>query len=278
MLSAISQFLHQEGYVARLADNLLGPHDFLANSDEQRLAQLQQALTAPDSDIVWCVRGGHGTTRLMPFLMDLLKPNKPKLVVGFSDITTLHLWLNQVWHWPSLHGPMARQVALGLSDTRDVEALLRLWRGDLANYCLTELLPLNDFAKHSPSLTGVTAGTCLSLLQTSLSTPWQLISKDKLVFIEDINEAAYKLDRLLVHLSNAGLWQQARAIILGDFGENFSISEQKQVHKVLQEFSHAQTVPVFSLKGFGHGPRNLPIPLGVKATIVSENGLWAVKF
>ncbi len=278
VLDAVSRFLQQQGYIARIPADLLGSHDFLAASDEQRLKHLQCALSAPDSEVIWCVRGGHGTTRLMSALLTLVKPAKPKLLVGFSDITTLHLWLNQVWQWPSLHGPMARQVALGLSDPRDVSALLSLWQSGVADYRLTGLRPLNNAAENSPSLTGTTAGTCLSLLQTSIGTPWQLQAQEKILFIEDINEAAYRLDRLLVHLANANVWQGARAIILGDFGENISALAQIQIDCVLAEFAKSQRIPVFALKGFGHSFRNQPIPLGVAAKIESDAGLISLIF
>lgn len=277
-LIAIQQFIAKQGWQARMGLDLLGPHDFLANSDAERLAALQRALLARDSDIIWCVRGGHGATRLMSDFLAMDKPTKPKLMVGFSDITTLHLALNQCWAWPSLHGPMARQVALGLSDVRDVDALVHLWQGGLSDYRLTNLVPQNALAHAVNHLTGITAGTCLSLLQTSLGTPWQLQAQDKILFIEDINEIAYKLDRLFIHLSNAGIWQQAKAIVLGDFGENLSILAQEQVSRVLTEFAEVQAVPVFSLQGFGHGARNQPIPLGIEATILRENNERSIFF
>ena len=277
-LAAIQAFVAKQGWQARMSPNLLGAHDFLANSDAHRLAQLQQALTAQDSEIIWCVRGGHGTTRLVNDLLVLKKPVKPKLMVGFSDITTLHLALNQCWAWPSLHAPMARQVSVGESDARDVQALLALWRGGLPDYRLTGLVPHNTLTHNVNQLTGITAGTCLSLLQTSLGTAWQLQAQDKILFIEDINEQAYKLDRMLVHLNNAGVWQQATAIVLGDFGENLTTLQQAQQARVLHEFSQAQAVPVFALKGFGHGARNKPIPLGVNATIQPQGDMWSLSY
>ena len=278
VLPSIQAFLQAQGWIARLSPAMLGPHDFLANSDVQRLSLLQQALTAEDSDIIWCVRGGHGTTRIMHDLLVQPKPSRPKLLVGFSDITTLHLGLNQCWQWPSLHAPMARQVALGLSDVRDVSALLHLWQIGLANYTLTDLTPKNISATNVTALHGVTVGTCLSLLQTSLSTPWQIEAQDKILFIEDLNEPAYRLDRLLVHLSNAGIWQQATAIVLGDFATEATAQEQVMIARVLSEFSSAQAVPVFALNGFGHGARNQPIPLGVPATLQSMAESWQVTF
>lgn len=267
VLAEIARFLQQHGFVARLPDNLLGKHDFLANTDSARLHQLQQALLAPDSELIWCVRGGHGTTRLMKELMRMPKPKKPKLMVGFSDITTLHVFVNQHWHWPSLHAPMARQVALGESDRQDIHTLLQLWRQGLSAYRLDGFVALNAHAQKSQRLIGISAGTCLSLLQTSLATPWQLDPVNKILFIEDVNEQPYRLDRLLTHLSNAGIWSKAQAIVLGDFGQSFSESQQQALQRVLMEFAMSQTIPVFQLAGFGHGPRNHPLPLGVEAQL-----------
>lgn len=277
-LIAIQAFITKQGWRSRLGLDLLGDHDFLANSDAQRLTQLQHALTASDSEIIWCVRGGHGTTRLMRGLLTWPKPAKPKLVVGFSDITTLHLALNQIWAWPSLHAPMARQVSLGLADDRDVETLLALWRGGLNAYTLTDLIPHNALAHAVTQVTGTTAGTCLSLVQTSLGTAWQLQAEQKILFIEDVNEPAYRLDRMLVHLSNAGIWQRATAIVLGDFANQMASVEQAKIARVLTEFAKDQRVPVFSLNGFGHGVRNQPIPLGVQATIQPHAGSFHIQF
>lgn len=278
VIDSITTFLTAHNWTARVPLSLLGAHDFLANSDELRLSQLKQALLAPDSDIIWCVRGGHGTTRIMQELLSMPKPPKPKLIVGFSDITTLHLGVNQVWQWPSLHAPMAGKVASGASDVRDVAALLHLWRDGISAYTLTGLLPQNRHAACVTDLTGLSAGTCLSLLQASLGTLWQLQTTNKVVFIEDVNEPAYRLDRMLVHLSNAGLWQQATAIVLGDFEQTDNVLESQKIARVLAEFAHAQRVPVFSLSGFGHGARNKPIPLGVNATIQPDAESFNIVF
>jgi muramoyltetrapeptide carboxypeptidase len=277
-VGAVAAYIRSQGWQPRMAPDLLGEHDFLANTDVLRFEQLQAALEASDSDIIWCMRGGHGTTRLMPELMKLPKPAKPKLLVGFSDITTLHLFLNQTWQWPSLHGPMARQVAMGESHPEDVTALLQLWQGGLPGYTLTSLMPLNESAMQLDELSGITIGTCISLLQTSLGTPWQIDSTDKIIFVEDVNEQPYRLDRLLVHLQNAYIWSAAKAIVLGDFGENIAPVDQVKISHVLQEFAQTQTIPVLQLTGFGHGKRNKPIPLGVKATLTQHQGAFNVHF
>jgi muramoyltetrapeptide carboxypeptidase len=98
------------------------------------------------------------------------------------------------------------------------------------------------------------------------------------VMIEDVNEPAYRLDRLLVHLHNAGLWQNASAIVLGDFACHQSLAEAQKIERVLQAFSDGQSVPVFSLPHFGHGPRNQPIPLGVDASIEAQGQVFCLRF
>lgn len=278
VVGSIQHFIQSHGWQARCFGPLLSPHDFLAHNDTERLRQLTQALMADDSDIIWCVRGGHGTTRLMTDLMRLAKPCKAKLLVGFSDITALHVWVNQQWQWPSLHAPMAKQTALGVSDAQDVKAMIDLWQGGLATYVLDGLVPLNAAAKGVLLCQGKTIGTCLSLLQTSLATPWQVITEHKIVFLEDVNEPAYRIDRLLVHLNNAGVWSSATALVLGDFLSHQSPAEQKKIERVLREFSHSQAVPVFSLPSFGHGSRNQPIPLGVHATIEPQADTFCLRF
>lgn len=275
-VSSIRQYIENLGLRVRIPENLLGDHPFCANKDEIRFEHLKNALYAEDSDLIWCVRGGHGTTKIVSQLMDLPKPKKQKLLVGFSDITTLHLFLNQVWQWPSLHGPMARQVACLPCDERDVQALHKLWFDGLSGYVSTELQPVNELAKNTKKIIGETVGTCLSLLQTSLNTPWQVVGKNKILILEDINEQAYRLDRMLTHLTNANIFHEAKAIIFGDFGEDFSEAQNNEIDFVLHDFSerylilHGMHVPVFRIQGMGHGKRNQPVPLGVHAVLCGE--------
>ena len=276
----IRHLIESMGLQARIPEHLLGDHPFCANTDEQRLAQLQKALYAEDSTLIWCVRGGHGVTRILPAITQLQKPKTQKLLTGFSDITSLHLWFNQAWHWPSLHGMMARQAACWPHEADDLQAVTHLWFDGLKNYSLPDLQPINEQGKNITALEGTTIGTCLSLLQTSMGTPWQVNGRDKIFFLEDINETSYRVDRALVHLANAGVFDEARAIVFGDFGENLTNALEAEYDWVLKEFTQTYLVqrgvhlPAYRLKGFGHAARNKPIPLGVKAKIVNEEMNW----
>jgi muramoyltetrapeptide carboxypeptidase len=218
----------------------------------------------------------------MPELMRLKKPVKQKLLIGFSDISSLHLWLNQIWQWPSLHGPSARQAALGKIDARDIATVHQLCFEGLENYIIPDLLPLNASAQQQNSITGIATGGCISILQNSIGTPWQIDTKNKILFLEDVNEPAYRIDRALVHLANAGLLRQVKAIVFGDFGER--AIETEQLDWVLTESipsyltQQSIDIPLFRLRGFGHGTRNKPLPFGVTANITTQGTVTQLTF
>lgn len=254
------------GLRARIPENILGEDLFAANNEQARLETLYDALCAEDSDLVWCVRGGYGATRIAAKLCQLPVPPKPKLLVGFSDVTTLQLILNQNYHWASLHGPMARQAVLDLVDEESIATLKQILFHGWQDYQLPSLRPLNQAAKQSIFLEGTTAGTCLSLIQNSIGTPWQFQPQGKILFLEDVNEAAYRIDRLLIHLQNAGLLQGLAAIVFGTFGSPETKQTQEQ-QQVIEAFASSMDFPVFCAPVFGHEVRNMTIPLGVRAKI-----------
>jgi len=281
-LTSIDTMLQKLNLRARIPENILGVHPFSAQTDAVRFALLQQALMAEDSTIVWCVRGGHGVSRIMPELIYLPKPNKQKILIGFSDISSLHLWLNQAWQWPSIHGPGARQSAEGEIAAEDVAALYQLAFAGLTDYKISGLMPLNAAAQNLTQVSGITAGGCISVLQTSIGTPWQLDGRDKILFLEDVNEKPYRIDRALVHLADAGIFNQAQAIIFGDFGEHTEESStidwvlKEAIPNYLTQYHH--TIPLFRLRGFGHGAHNKPLPFGVPATLTMQESLAQLVF
>ncbi len=112
-------FLRQRGLKPRVPAELFGADLLCANTDAQRFAQLRKALYARDSRAVWCVRGGYGAIRIIERLQALKPPAKPKLLIGYSDATTLHQLLNLFWGWPSLHGPLLDRSAAAMSGMRN---------------------------------------------------------------------------------------------------------------------------------------------------------------
>ncbi len=256
-LAKIHTYLENQGYIARIPEDILGPDLLSANSDALRFEQLKQALLAEDSQLIWCVRGGYGATRLIPELEKLTPPPFKKTLIGFSDITALHLFLSQKWDWQTMHGASLRQMAepdLNEYSRSLTEAVLFQGQTSL-QYTLN---PLNQAAKNlTQPLQAKLSGGNLKLVEASLGTRWQIDAEPKILVLEEVSEYDFRVDRSLTHLAQAGIFETCQAVVLGDFTHEHA-GHQAKLEPVLQRFANAMAVPVFRLPGMGHGKENLP--------------------
>jgi muramoyltetrapeptide carboxypeptidase len=244
ILPQIAAFLAERGLTARIPTNILGNDLLCANSDAIRFALLKEALYAEDSDLIWCVRGGYGAARLLPDLAKLTPPKRKKLLVGFSDITALHLFLTQKWGWETIHGPTARQVVE--DHFPFVLPPLKLQQ---------VLVPLNAAAENCQVTAPLTGGN-LKLVESSLATFWQIEVEGKILMLEEVNEPAYRVDRCLNHLLQAGVFSEVKAVVFGDFTVSTS-TERVVVQAVLDAFAQKmKSCPIFHAPFFGHGSQN----------------------
>lgn len=233
---------------------------YLAGDDDERLADLQALLDDPGVDAVVAARGGYGVTRLLARLDLSALRRHPKPVVGFSDLTALHLALARA-HLVSFHGPMIEaDPAVGPADA-DVERLIR---------ALTDPRPLPAIEGGQTLIPGVASGRLvggnLSLIAATLGTPWEVRTVGAVVLLEDVDEPAYRLDRLLTQLLAAGKLQAAAAVAAGEFAG----CEAAEV--VLRDRLAGIGVPcVFGLP-FGHGRARPVLPLGVEARLDAGAG------
>ena len=254
------RYLEGLGMKISMPTDLLGEDLLCAHQDERRLFHLQKALEDPAIDIIWMLAGGYGLTRLMPDLLSMKKPEKEKLFIGFSDGTALHVFLNQNWNWPTLHGSSARQIATQKVGAKTIDATLRIVNEGLETHYPHLLKPLNEKGRELPSLSGALMGGNLSLLKCSLGTPWQVNASGKILFLEDISERGYSVDRMLVHLEQAGILEGVKAVIFGDFADGQEADGRCLVRPVLERFAKKNQMPVFLLPGCGHGDENFPLP------------------
>jgi muramoyltetrapeptide carboxypeptidase len=257
------QYLEDLGMRVTAPADLLG-HDILcANQDDIRLSHLQTALTDPSIDIVWLLSGGYGLTRLMPSLLQTKKPEKEKLFIGFSDGSALHVLLNQKWSWTSLHGPVAHQLAKKRVGNKTIEMTLGVIRAGFGAYAPPHLSPLNTPASKMSSLSGILTGGNLCLLTCSLGTDWQVKTEGKILFLEDIDEPGYRIDRMLVQLQQARIFDGVQAILLGDFVRGDEADGTSLIPPVLKRFTETTPVPVFRITDCGHGEENFPLPFNL---------------
>lgn len=266
-LSAVS-WVKAQGYVPRFPKDLLDPQLFIANTDEKRLQHLVAALKSKDSKAVWCLRGGYGAIRLVPELLKIKKlPNK-KLFIGYSDVTTIHQWLNQKMNWPSVHGPLLDRLGQNQLSEQNKNELIGLLSGQKKEIFFSDLKPLNAAAqKKNLKLTGRIFGGNLTVFCSSLGTALQPKLKDHFLFFEDIGERGYRIDRMLEQLKQAGQLNKCKAVLLGDFLLGQETNGENHVWPVIAKFFEKSKVPVFSGLQAGHGDIQRPVILNSKASL-----------
>jgi muramoyltetrapeptide carboxypeptidase len=264
--------LERLGFAVRVADGVRERKGFTAGTAENRLRQLHGLFADPAVAAIACARGGAGTIQLLPGLdRDLLRDN-PKLVLGYSDVTLLHLEMQRLGV-TSLYGPM---VARGLDEGETGYERASLWHaltGEGTRYESGEddLLPLADGTAE-----GVLRGGCLSLLAAVAGTPWDMpkTGEPTLLFLEDVDEKPYRVDRMLRQLRASGAFEGVAGVVFGDMkGCAPGFDEDYTLEDVLLEALDGLGVPV--ALGLSSGHTTLPgvtLPLGVRARLECANG------
>lgn len=266
-LAAGVEFVRRLGLVPRVPRAIFGSDLLCASSDARRLRHLKRALEAPDSTCVWCIRAGYGAIRLIQPLLAARPPRTRKLFVGYSDATTLHFLLNHHWGWPSLHGPLLDRLGSGQAAREEVEELRGVLLGGERSVEFAGLIPLNAAARERRTLTSRVFGGNLTVLQSMLGTPLQR-SPRQILFLEDVGERGYRVDRMLEHLAQAGALREVRAIVFGSFIGGREADGRDLVPAVLRRFAQTQRVPVLSGLPAGHGERQRPVFFNTPAKLV----------
>jgi muramoyltetrapeptide carboxypeptidase len=237
-----------------------------------------------NADILWSIRGGEGTTDIIPDIekeLDALKKLPPKIVIGSSDTTALTIYLQQKLNWPTIHGMGFNKISNpDFSKTTQITKEVLLKNKNSLRYPLT---PLNKASRETMEVqsSGNTGGN-LSLLAISIKDVWEFNADNQIVFIEDWIEKAHVIDRSLKYLKRIGKFEKAKAIILGDMFFKFladNKEDEEQQRKYLERqlgfFAESFEIPVLITNLFGHGPRNHPIPLTWKSEIkLGSNCEW----
>lgn len=271
-------FLEKLGLNVKLGQHIKEVYGYLAGSDEQRLSDFHAMIKDPQINGIVFARGGYGTGRFVDNIdYELIKEN-PKIIWGYSDITYLHTAIRQETGLITFHGPMlATDIANEAFDERSGRMFEQLFSPLTLTYddsfSETELTTLVDGKATAPIV-----GGNLSLIVSTLGTPYELDTRDKLVLIEDIGEMPYRIDSMLNQLKLAGKIDDASGFIIGDFaesdpGDRVSLSLDEVVHHY---FGHL-TIPVMSGFKIGHCYPHFAIPLGVEATLDTNTKRLIIK-
>lgn len=266
--------LEKMGFKTYHTDRIKSNHGYFSNTDEERAKDLNEMFINPDIDAVLCVRGGYGCTRILDLLdYDSIKSN-PKALIGFSDITAL---INTIYKKTGLvgfHGPVGKTLDDEYSQTYFKKVLMDPQESlPIKNAILKDPKQYRNSEYYRYTITkgigqGELVGGSLSLVTAMIGTPYEIDFTDKLVFLEDVEEAPYRMDRMLTQLTQVDTFLKAKGIIFGvckgcdrkRTTENFTLRE------VILDRIAPLNIPAVYGMSFGHIPQNSTLPIGIEAT------------
>jgi len=257
------------GLKPKLGENVGKRWGYLGGRDTDRLHDLHNAFLDPEVDIVLPIRGGFGTSRLLPMIDFEMIRNHPKAFVGFSDNTSLILALNQFSGLVTFYGPNALFDWTSYTATNWRQMLMKsqpaghFSAGKNFNDKAHTIVP--------GQATGELFGGNLSLLIQTLGTRWEIDTRDKILFFEDVNESPYEVDRMLTHLWLARKLQVAKGFIIGHF-TNTGSSRELSVADVLRDRLEPLGKPCYVGLPTGHVSNILTLPVGVKVKLNATEG------
>jgi len=257
-------WLEASGFRVRVRPDLTDACGYLAGDDARRGGELMQWIDDPEVEAILCVRGGWGCHRIVPRLDAARVRAARKLLVGFSDVTTLLLWQLRLAGLAGLHGPMLERPGGPTEEER--EALLRALTGK-------PLPPLPATPQGGGRAEGRLVGGSLTLVAASLGTPWAPRTRGAILVLEDVGEKPYALDRLLSHLEAAGVLAGVAGIAVGYLtGCSDPKRPQPSAEEVVRERLAPLGVPLVTGLPSGHGTPNLPWPPGARAALDADRG------
>jgi muramoyltetrapeptide carboxypeptidase len=265
--------IERRGFRAAVDASIVDADGYLAGDDARRVRELTDAFANPDIDAVLCARGGYGAMRLLPALDPGLFRRHPKPFAGFSDITALHAFLGQEAGLVTVHGPM-----LGARPAPARAAVESLWRALTDPRALGAIGGPRVKAIGRGRARGRLVGGCLALVTALLGTPWALDTEGAILLLEDVDEPAYRIDRMLMQLGLAGALDRVRGIVFGELyncgpdptGNHVAPADAANLRRRIEEIVGLLGVPVLYDFPAGHGRRNAALPLGATVEVDAD--------
>jgi muramoyltetrapeptide carboxypeptidase len=280
--------LQKRGFRVKTYADIYRRANYLAGDDATRASELNAAFADPETSAVWCARGGYGVVRILDRIdFDAIRRN-PKVLVGFSDITLLHTAIHQRTGLVTFHGPNL-QDGFGKPDDMPAPTERALWQALSASgsgapsgsallkdegyrFDLTDIedLALNPIA--GGVATGRLTGGNLAVLAGIMGTPFEIETAGRILFLEDVSERAYRIDRYLKQFKLAGKLSAVAGVLLGDFSydEGDKADEQKDILLVFEEYLGTLGVPVLAGFPAGHERFNLALPMGAQVRLDAD--------
>ena len=278
------EWWESHGYRVKLAEGVYARDDYVAGGAEQRAADLNALFADPKVDVVQALQGGYGSAQTIPYLdFDVIAAN-PKPLVGYSDITALHVAVARRAGLPTIYGNGLTGVGDPETTAFTRERLLRVLTGDA-----TGPVPPNPDDPYVRAIRGGTVsaplrGGCLWLLIQTMGTPWEVDFDGAILFFEDYKAPPYYVDGALTQLKQAGKLDNVVGVVVGemegcDWGDLRQASDwarSRSIEDVLEEHLEPLGVPVLYGQPLGHGKHLAALPLGVRYTLDADSRLLTV--
>ncbi|MCY1141196.1 LD-carboxypeptidase [Actinoplanes sp. Pm04-4] len=264
------------GLRVRLGKHAGGRHAFFAGTDDERLADLNDALRVPEVRAVFCLRGGYGMQRIVDGVDFAAVRADPKVVMGFSDVTALHAAMWREAGLATVHGPTAGQFERGPASLTVRAARRAVTLSEPVTVTATRDEPTYA-VRVNGSATGTLLGGNLAMLASTIGTPHALDLTGAILLLEDVEEEPYRVDRMLVHLRRAGWFNGVRGVAVGQFTNCVDTKPHyPPILDVLHEQLTGLGVPVLGGLSLGHGPEQIAVGLGVPARLDAGAGTLVV--
>jgi muramoyltetrapeptide carboxypeptidase len=256
--------LEKAGFVVETAENVLARKGYLAGEAKSRAATLQNFFERPDIAAIFAARGGFGSIQMLPHLDADIIRRRPKIFVGYSDLSIFINWLVERCGMVAFHGPMiAMELARGMNG-RNAEFFWGTLRGEKKAWDIT----LGETI-HGGGAEGEAAGGCLSTIVTTIGTPYEIDTAGKILLLEDVAEKPYRIERMLTHLQMAGKLDRLAGLVFGSFSYCEGEGE-REVGDIVREMFRDASFPVATGLPMGHGDENVIMPLGVKMRLDAD--------
>ncbi len=255
------------GFRTRYDERIFQSLRYLAGADAARAEELMNFFEDPEINAVLSLRGGYGCSRLIPLLEDKRLRPYCKAFMGFSDLTTLHLYFRRRYGWVTFHGPMAASPTLPESGSEEARHLTSLL-GD------PSYLPSFSFTSLQTWFSGVAEGKlvggCLALVTASIGTSYEIKTEGKILFLEELGEPPYRIDRMITQLRQTGKLDSVAGILLGSFVDCEPTQANYTLEESLRDILADLDVPVLAGFPAGHGNQNWALPLGVTVRLDAD--------
>ena len=268
------EYAKSMGFKVKLGESANAKYGYLSGSDELRAKDVNAMFADPEVKAIVSTRGGYGTMRMLDLLDYELIRNNPKIFIGFSDITAMHIAFHERCGFVTFHGPMATSW----NDCMHMDFVRESFFSAVMNdFPMGDLMNAPGYHERrtvNPGCAeGILVGGNLSLIAGTIGTPYEINTKDRILFIEEVGERTYCVDRMLTQLRLAGKFEDCAGVVFGDFNDcpveypNFGLT----LEEVIRDCASTCGKPMFTGLQAGHVTPAITLPLGARVRMDADN-------